>query len=240
MWMHRILQGFAMLAKLYDGVVPVGTACSGSEMPAEVMCKLASWWEKAYLLKLNFSIKFSCDHKFASQQFILQNFRPEKFYDSLETMVSTSPVDMLSGKVIEPDRVAVLFVSPECDDYSDMNMNTVGEYSFFEEARGPSGRSANLVVRLFQKVQPPLSFIEQLKNWNRRTDKDKPSDYELFRHAFNTKCSIMLQDALIDSKCCLNPMSRNRMYTFGLKVGSNPHGFDQTSDDFRAPPQCLN
>jgi site-specific DNA-cytosine methylase len=211
----------------YSGAIPIGTIMSGTDLIMPLLTNFAELLDNKYGFTIVFDHLFSCDKKIEAQTFIEHNFVPKHIYGSLEAMLEDDPED-IHGTDAPLRHVGILFTCVACDDYSNLNSKHSTSQGCYEDNRGVSGVTGNLVVQLVARIDPLFVLTENVKNWDAQKDKERDSDYTKYAKALN-KQGRHSEKAVVCPKQHHCPHSRARVLAWANKESTSP--IDQVATD---------
>lgn len=169
--------GLATLAReVHSTRIPVGTACSGSDLVVEVAGVLQSIWTDIFDLEVTLEHKWSCEKDETKAKFIKAHFSPEYVFADIEDMAVTAYARAHGISTPVPVApVSILICGSECDSVSLLNKSarTRDNVQCVEKRREKTGRTAGGVMDLVKRARPRVVIMENVRNLSAKAGNGK-------------------------------------------------------------------
>ena len=216
-----------------DGVLQVGTGCSGTDLILTVLNSLSDYWKQVWDLKLQVEHTFSVEKEEFKQKFILQHHSPSALFSDITTLTDGPQVNLISGEEIDVPTVTLWVSGFECDNFSGLSSDfrsgsTVGCVS---DNTGKSGRTATGCLKYIVKARPPLVILENVKNLGGGSALGEKLSTDLHQViAVMNRAGYVVHYEVLAPTTYGCPQSRDRLYIFAVLVSQEPveqldHGF---------------
>ena len=223
----------------YDGVLTVGTGCSGSDLIMTILKCLKTYWKTVWDLDLRIEHKFSVEKEPYKQQFILQHHRPQHLFGDVTTLADGAPqVEIKTGAEVEVPDVSLWASDFECDNWSGLSsefrsgqtVGCVGQNS------GKSGKTCIGCMTYIVKYRPRMVLLENVKNLMGGQVSDKMSvDLHKVIETLN-EAGYVAHFEILSSLAYGCAQHRDRLYLFAVLV--SPETVPQLEEDV-CMPACM-